>query len=236
MTRPRSRAPGHPDPVYRRSRLLLPILLAAVVSACIGSNTPAAAPPSGSAAPAATVASDAPSSSPSPSSAPSSEAQETAAPTPTATPTAEASAGASPSEGTAAVEGCTGSDDNRTFWANAAKAMRWPVYCPSLPARWVVVTGSYRSGAIDITYKGSGGPTFQLREGTFCTDADGCVPEGEEFGNAAFGDQTATLLHLSDGRIAAVVDRGEQISWLAIGDGLDDAQFAAFTGALIRLD
>jgi hypothetical protein len=108
--------------------------------------------------------------------------------------------------------------------------------CPSLPARWVVVTGSYRGGAIDITYKGSGGQTFQLREGTFCTDADGCVPEGEEFGNAAFGDQTATLLHLSDGRIAAVVDRGEQISWLAFGDGLDDAQFAAFTGALIRLD
>lgn len=233
MTRPRSRAPGHPSPVYRRSRLLLPIVLAAVVSACIGSNTPAAAPPSAS-SPSAAAASGVPSSAPS--SAPSTEAPETAAPTPTATPTAETSAGAAPSDGAAAVEGCTGSDDNRTFWANAAKAMRWPVYCPSLPARWVVVTGSYRSGAIDITYKGSGGPTFQLREGTFCTDADGCVPEGEEFGNAAFGDQTATLLHLSDGRIAAVVDRGEQISWLAIGDGLDDAQFAAFTGALIRLD
>jgi hypothetical protein len=208
-----------------------------MVSACIGSSTPAVAPPSGASAPAATAASGAPSSAPaSPSSAPPSLAPETAAPTPTATPTAGISAGASPSEGAAAVDGCTGSDDNRMFWANAAKAMRWPIYCPSLPARWVVVTGSYRGGAIDITYKGSGGPTFQLREGTFCTDADGCVPEGEEFGNAAFGDQTATLLHLSDGRIAAVVDRGEQISWLAFGDGLDDAQFAAFTGALIRLD
>jgi hypothetical protein len=223
--------------VYRRSRLLLPILLAAVVSACIGSNTPAAAPSSGASSPAASIASStAPSSAPASASAPSSQAPETAAPTPTATPTAETSAGASPSDGAAAVDGCTGSDDNRTFWGNAAKAMSWPVYCPSLPARWVVVTGSYRSGAIDITYKASGGPTFQLREGTFCTDADGCVPAGEEFGNAAFGDQTATLLHLSDGRIAAVVDRGERISWLAIGDGLDDAQFAAFTGALIRLD
>ena len=234
MTRPRSRAPGHPDPVYRRSRLLLPILLAAVVSACIGSNTPAAAPTSGASSPAATAAaSGAPSSG---QASPSSLAPETAAPTPTATPTAGTSAGASPSEGAAAVDGCTGSDDNRTFWGNAAKAMRWPVYCPSLPARWVVVTGSYRGGAIDITYKGPGGPTLQLLEGTFCTDADGCVPDGEEFGNAAFGDQTATLLHLSDGRIAAVVDRGESISWLAIGDGLDDAEFAAFTGALIRLD
>ncbi|MFL5779026.1 MAG: hypothetical protein ACJ761_08805, partial [Chloroflexota bacterium] len=162
MTRPRSRAPGHPDPVYRRSRLLLPILLAAVVSACIGSNTPAAAPPSGASAPSATAASDAPSLAPAPSSAPSSEAPETAAPTTTATPTAETSAGASPSDDAAAVDGCTGDDDNRTFLANAAERYDWPVYCAALPARWFVGTGSFGSGKLEISYKGPDGARFEL--------------------------------------------------------------------------
>ena len=222
--------------MYRRSHLLVPILFAIAVSACIGSNTPAAAPSSSAGAPSATgTPSSAPSSAPaSESTAPESTAPETPAPTPI--PTAATSPSASPSGGAGSVEGCAGNDDNRTFWGNAAKAMSWPVYCPSLPARWVVVHGAYRGQMIDITYRGPGGATFQLLEGTFCTAADGCVPDGNEFGNASFGDQTATLLHLADGRIAAVVDRGEQISWLAIGDGLDDAQFAAFTGALIRLD
>ena len=221
--------------MYRRSRLLLPILFAIVVSACIGSNTPAAAPQSSPPAPSASVASNPPSSLPAePSSAPASLVPETAAPTPTVGPSG--SPISSPSGGAGSVDGCAGSDENRTFWANAAKAMGWPVYCPSLPVRWVVVHGSYKGQALDITYRGPGGATLQLLEGAFCKDADGCVPDGNEFGTAGFGDQTATLLHLADGRIAAVVDRGDQISWLAIGDGLDDAQFADFTGALIRLD
>jgi hypothetical protein len=51
-----------------------------------------------------------------------------------------------------------------------------------------------------------------------------------------FGDQNATLVHLDDGRVAAVVARGDRLSWLAIGGGLDDTAFQSMTSALIRLD
>jgi hypothetical protein len=220
--------------VYRRSHLLVPILFAIAVSACIGSNSPAAAPPSSAGAPSASV-SPAPSSAPaSESTAPESTAPETPAPTPIPTASTEATPTASISDGAGSVADCSGSDDNRTFFGNAARDLGWPVYCAALPARWFVSAGSYARGSggkLEISYKGPNSARFELHEGAFCTAAD-----GTEFGNAVFGDQTATLLHLADGRIAAVVDRGEQISWLAIGDGLDDAQFAAFTGALIRLD
>jgi hypothetical protein len=226
--------------VYRRSRLLLPILFATVVSACIGSNTPAVAPPSSAAASASASPSGAPSSAPaSEPTAPESTAPETPVPTPLATPSTEPTPTASSSDGTGSLADCSGSDDNRTFFGNAARDLGWPVYCAALPARWFVSAGSYARGSggkLEIAYKGPDGARFELHEGAFCTTADGCVPDGTEFGNAAFGDQTATLLHLTDGRVAAVVDRGEKISWLAIGDGLEDAQFAAFTGALIRLD
>ena len=241
MTRPRSRAPGRRRPVYRRSHLLVPILCAIAVSACIGTNTPAVAPPSSAAVPSTSASpSNAPSSAPaSESTAPESTAPETPTPYPLTTASTEATPMASGSDGAGSLADCSGSDDNRTFFGNAARDLGWPVYCAALPARWFVSAGSYARGSggkLEITYKGPGSARFELHEGAFCTAADGCVPDGTEFGNAGFGDQTATMVHLTDGRLAAVVDRGQKVSWVAIGDGLDDAQFAAFTGALIRLD
>lgn len=237
MTRPRSRAPGSPDPVYRRSRLPLLLLVAFMVSACIGSGTPAASTAGGSA-----VASSGASASPvaSASAPPTAAATPSPSPTPepTASPTDEAGASASPSaEGS--VDGCTGTDDNRAFFAKAASTFAWPVYCAVLPYRWVVVTGSYSGasgGKLEISYKGPNGARFELHEGAFCAAADGCVPPGADAGSATFGDQNATLVHLDDGRVAAVVGRGDRPSWLAIGGGLDDAAFQSMTSALIRLD
>jgi hypothetical protein len=219
--------------VVRRSRLPILLLFALTVSACIGGNTaatadrPSVASTSG-AVPTSTASLDA-------SSAPPAVAP-TATPEPAETPTAEVSPSASAADGVAAVEGCAGNDDNRTFWANAGKAMTWPVYCPALPDRWVVANGRYAGGTLEITYRGRGGPTLELREGAFCSDAYGCVPDGDDAGSTPFGDQTATLVRLGDGRFAAVVARGERLSWLAIGDGLDETTFRSFVGALIRLD
>ncbi|HEV8281452.1 MAG TPA: hypothetical protein VGQ02_06315 [Candidatus Limnocylindrales bacterium] len=100
-------------------------------------------------------------------------------------------------------------------------------------------TGSYSragGGKLEISYKGPNGATLELHEGAFCPDSSGCVPEGGDAATATFGDRTATLVHFEDGRVAAVVDRGEPVSWLAIGDGLMDDAFQALTSALIRLD
>lgn len=236
MTRPRSRAPGLIGSVYRRSRLPLLVSLVFVVAACIGSATPAAesgASPVAVASPSASATA--------PLESPSSEPTAEPTPSPEATPTAtsEASPGKSAGAGEGSVDGCTGSDDNRSFFANAAEDLDWPVYCAALPARWFVSAGSYSlagEGKLEISYKGPNGAMLELREGAFCTDGTGCVPEGSDAGNVTFGDQAATLVHFEDGRVAAVVGRGEDQSWLAIGTGLTDEAFRSLTAALIRLD
>ena len=229
--------------MYRRSRLPLLLLVALAVSACISSGTPAASTAQGSPV-ASAGASQAASASASPAesvaAAPTATATASPSPTPEPTPSPTDEAGASASPGAeGSVDGCTGTDDNRAFFAKAATNLDWPVYCAVLPARWFVSTGSYSrasGGKLEISYKGPNGARFELHEGAFCAAADGCVPAGEDAGSALFGDQNATLVHLDDGRIAAVVARGDRPSWLAIGGGLDDAAFQSMTSALIRLD
>jgi hypothetical protein len=231
VTRPRSRAPSRSGSVYRRSRLPLLVFLALVVSACVGSAPPAAQVESAGVASPAAV-------SPSPSASTSAESP-TAEPTPSPTASPESSPSESLDTGEASVAGCTGSDDNLSFLAQAAADLDWPVYCATLPARWLVEKGSYSltgPGKLEISYKGPNGAKLELREGAFCTDGTGCVPEGSDAGNATFSDQSAALVHFEDGRVAAVVDRGKRVSWLAIGAGLSDDSFQAITAALIRLD
>jgi hypothetical protein len=227
--------------------LLLPacFALSALVAACIGSGTPAAPAASvGSLASAAAPTSAAPSiasASAAPSSAaPAATAEPTATPEPTPeaveTPSEGPSGSANASAGAGTVEGCTGTDDNRTFFANAATRFSWPVYCAVLPARWFVEVGSFKSGKLDISYKGPSGARFELHEGAVCAAGVDCTPSGTDGGTVPFGDRTATLIHVDDGSLAAVVDRGASTSWLAIGTGLDDAAFRTITTALIRLD
>lgn len=173
--------------------------------------------------------------------APSASASTAPTAAPTVEPTSSGNAAGSPSESPAstAVNGCTGTDDNRAFFAEAAANLDWPVYCPALPARWTVDTGSYSGqgvGRLVISYKGPGGASLSLQQGAFCSDADGCVPAGTDSGDAPFGDQTGTLVVLDGGGNAIVVDRGAQPSWLVEGQGLDEATFRAFVADLIRLD
>jgi hypothetical protein len=117
--------------------------------------------------------------------------------------------------------------------------MDWPVYCPVLPARWNVSTGSYSGGGggqVVISYMGPNGATLALQQGSFCDAADGCVAAGSDVGSAAFGDQTGTLIALDDGGHAIVVDRAARPSWLAIGTGLDEAAFRDIAAGFVRLD
>lgn len=232
--RPRPWAPEAHAGV-RRSRALilfaLPIVLGACISAAppqaptpvVNSFAPVTAPPTASVAPSSAAPSTEPSTAP------------TEAPTPTPTPAA-ASPSASGSGATATAAGCTGSDDNRAFFAGAAAAYGWPVYCPVLPSRWHVVTGSRKSGMLEISYAGPDGARLELHEGAFCAVGADCVPAGSEAGSVAFGDRMTTLIHTYDGRLAAAVDRGKKISWMAVGTNLDDTTFGSFLAALIRLD
>ena len=239
MTRRRSSAGGRHDPARRRSIpwFLPPILVAFVAAGCIGADQardePSATPTATAAAPSAE-----PTVEPTPSAEPTATPAPTATPTPTATPP-EASGAASPSgeAGSAAV--CTGNDSNRTFFTQVAAAVDWPVYCAVLPARWSVDSGQYRlagGGWLRIAYQGPGGARFELSEGAFCDEADGCVPAGPDAGPAAFGDMAGTLVTGEDGRYAVVVDRGAERSWVAIGSGLDVAVVTQFAADLVRVE
>jgi hypothetical protein len=198
-----------------------------LAAGCIGGEQASTTTPSASAVPSVS----APSSvlTPAPTVAP------TASPTPAETPTESPTF--SPEANS--VEGCTGTDDNRAFFAEAAADLDWPVYCPALPVRWSVATGSYSGqgvGRLVISYNGPGGAGLSLHQGAFCDDGDGCVAAGTDSGDAPFGDQTGTMVVLDGGGYAIVVDRGAHPSWLAVGQGLDEATFRAFVADFIRLD
>ena len=147
-----------------------------------------------------------------------------------------ASPGESPGLGSAAA--CTGNDDNRKFFAGAADTLAWPVYCAALPSGWFVGAGDFTrasGGRLEITYRGPGGDTFELHEGAWCAEGGGCVPPGTDAGDVAFGDLTGTFIALDDGGWAVVVDRGADLSWLAVGHGMEDLVFLRFATELVNV-
>ncbi len=143
----------------------------------------------------------------------------------------------SPGSGPAAA--CSGSDQNRNFFTDAAKALSWTVYCAKLPSGWFVDSGEYRragGGRLEITYRGPGGARFELHEGAFCSFADGCVPSGLEVGEAALGDQPGRLIATDEGGFAIVVDGDGTISYLAKGSGMDENAFRALAAAVVAVN
>jgi hypothetical protein len=216
------------------SSALLAVIVA-LIAACIPNTV---APPASSSPVAVASASSSveePSASQEASAEPASEEPPASeAPAESASPVSSESA-ASPSAGTGPAAACSGTDKNREFFSSAAAAVKWTVYCAVLPTGWFVDSGTYRSsggGWLQIAYKGPGGARLELREGAFCTTPDGCVPAGTDSGSASFGDRSGTLVKVDSGGWAIVVDRGQPISWLAVGTGMDQATFQRIAGAL----
>lgn len=202
-------------------------LVAVLLVACNDTAAPTPSIPAASAS-AVTSGTEPPTSEQPPASEEPSTATETDTP-----PIDEPSSSASSGPGPAAA--CSGNDENRDFFRAAASALDWTVYCAVLPAGWFVDTGQYRQaggGWVQIAYRGPGGARLELREGAFCSTGDGCVPPGTELGDASFGDRTGTVVALDDGGFALVVDRGEKISWLAVGTGMDEAAFRRIAAGL----
>ena len=136
--------------------------------------------------------------------------------------------------GTAAA--CTGSDDNRTFFAVAAQ-VDWTVVCAVLPKRWFVSAGSFRlakGGKLLISYKGPNGATLSLSEGAWCTDAAGCVPSGQDLGEAALGPMPGSLFGVAGGGFAVAVGRRGR-SWLLETQGLDQATSEELAAAAVAV-
>jgi hypothetical protein len=222
-------------------RLLAMIGVAALVAACGGTPTPS---PVTAASPSPSAASSAPSTqAPSASSSggaslvPSVGPDESASPQASETPFPTAS----PSPGPGSADACSGTAENRDFYASLAASVAWDVYCPALPSGWYVDTGSYRlsnGGQLSITYRGPNSARIVVHEGAYCLVAPGCIPTGTDAGGARFGDLDARLLDLGNGSwlVFAPSGTGGQTAWQATGSGMDGPALAGYTAAFARVD
>jgi hypothetical protein len=225
VKRRRSSAPGRLRPDGRWTYPILLVALVAVLVTACGQATTTETPPgspasSADAGPTDTATTDPSTESPT---EPSVSAEPTA---PDSTPATSPGSSADPSAGTGDAAACTGSDENRDFFASMAAAVAWTVYCPVLSDGWFVEDGHYRlasGGWMEISYDGPGDAGIVLRQGSFCEGSDSCVPAGSEIGDAAFGDRSGRLVAVADGSWAVVVDRGAVPSWLLVVQGLDEA-------------
>jgi len=231
-------------------RLLVLIGVAALVAACGGTPTPSPViTPSpvttGSLSPSA--ASSAPSMQ-----APSASASGAASPVPSVGPDDSASPQVSetplptvsPSPQPGSADACSGTAENRNFYAALAASVAWDVYCAVLPPGWFVDSapnsGSYRlsnGGRLSITYRGPNGARLVIREGSYCAGLPDCVPSGTDVGSARFGDRDARLLDLGNGSwLAVVAPAGADVDWQATGSGMDGPALAGYTAAFARVD
>jgi predicted small lipoprotein YifL len=155
---------------------------------------------------------------------------------PTPEPTEESTPEPTPSEpSSGGASACAGTAENQDFYAVFAAAVDWTVYCPVLPKGWFVESGQYRlagGGRMEIGYRGPDGARFTLQEGAFCSDADGCVPDGTELGSASLAGLDGTLVSGDDGSWAIVVDPGANPSWLIVGTGIDEEAFRTIAADL----
>ena len=216
-----------------RPGLFLAVLLAAVLVGCVPASGPTATLEDQTQEPTSSPSDALITPEPSTTDEPSIEPLDTPAPSSSGEPSPSESAG------TGAAAACTGTDENRQFFEAAAATLEWTVYCAVLPPGWFVDAGEYRragGGRLEIAYRGPKGTRLQLREGAFCPDGAGCVPSGTEAGDASFGDQAGTMISTDDGGWAVIVDRGEAISWLAVGTSIDEDAFRAITSALAAVD
>jgi len=235
VKRRRSSAPGgvRPDGRWIFSILLGTFLL--TLAAC-GSSTSTDQPgETARASPAASSPAETPSTEPTSEPPPGSPAGSTTPEPSTPEPAATAAPTATPDTGTGSAAACSGSDENRDFFASMAAAVDWTVYCPVLADGWFVDDGRYRlagGGWLEIGYDGPGDTRLILRQGAFCAADDGCVPSGREAGPTPFGGQTGTLIAGDGGTWAVIVDRGANPSWLLVVNGLDEAAVRAIAANL----
>ena len=141
-----------------------------------------------------------------------------------------------PGGGSANAAACSGSAENRDFYASLAAAVDWPVYCPVLPDGWFVENGQYRladGGRLEIAFRGPQRAQVTLDEGAFCTIPGGCVPAGQDVGPTAFGGRDGTLVALDDGSWAVALDREGSISWMLIVTGLDEATARSIAAGMV---
>ena len=157
-------------------------------------------------------------------------------PKPTKTPKPSALAAASLDAGTAAA--CTGSDDNRTFFAGVAAQVDWTVVCAVLPKRWFVSSGSFRlakGGKLLISYKVRTGRRCPSRRARGAPTLPGASRPARISGMPLWGRCRGRSSGSSGGGFAVSVGGGQPTSWLLETQGLDQATTVELAGAAVAV-
>jgi hypothetical protein len=208
-----------------RARLGLLSLLVLVAAACGTASSPTQALITAAVTPTATAVRTDVQATVTPTAATDTPAPATKTPGATSTPAASSDADA-----------CSGDADNRNFFAMAAHAFKWAVYCAVLPSGWYVNTGSYLGDQLTISYKGPGGVSLELKEGSYCTDGESvCQPKVKELGPTLYGDQMGTLFTLEPGYAVYVNAGTSPPSWAAASVTLDETTFVKLVAGLHRV-
>jgi hypothetical protein len=159
--------------------------------------------------------------------------------------TPEASSAATPAASASlVVNGCAGSTDNQSWYVTATNGLPFDVYCPVLPATWIVDLGGgeWRGGSdqwLQISYKGPGGAKISIQEGAFCTGGLSlCSSHDSVIGPASFGDLPGTLDALgptpADG-YAIYIEPGTRKGYTITGTGMSQDAFTAIAAGLIKV-
>jgi hypothetical protein len=172
---------------------------------------------------------------------PTAELTETPAATPTPSPTAAPTPTTEPMPTGTGLRGdsCAGSAGNKEFWAAAAGAMSWAVYCPTwLPSHWHLgsesgsASYSRATGQVLAHYTNTptGSGSIYVKQGAFCTSS--CDPNTGSLGSAAFGDHSGTLYSISGGGFAIYISPGASHGYTISGTGLSQSQFVQMAAQL----
>jgi hypothetical protein len=228
----------------RGSVYLSILLVAAVVGAC-GSSSPTVPPPP---TPGATLT-------PSlvPSAIPTEGATPTATPSATPTATPEPSPETSPSSSPTGSPGqagsaCSGTAKVKSFFADAAKHLRFDVYCAVLgPDYWAQHAEYQRpnNGWVEVEYKNARGYQVFLVEGYGCP-LDTCLAElyallstQPSLGHIWLGDMVADLyaLPVAGGPTGyfAISHPGYGLYYLFLGVGMSRSGFVKLAGDIVKV-
>ena len=163
--------------------------------------------------------------------------------TPAVTPTPTPTEGPTPTPAPIAGDPTTCTywsiNNTGTEFTNAAKAVKFNVYCGVMPSGWHIsnMTWSQPKGTIGqlvATYANkSKTQTVTISEGNFC---GGCAwVDVSNLGSASFANMTATLKLRATGQYALYVNPGATLQYQMTSTGISQATFVSIAAALVNV-
>jgi hypothetical protein len=156
---------------------------------------------------------------------------------------ASGSADASSSASASAMPGgaCTGTDEQKAFFAEAALKLKFDVYCASLPGGWWFQDGQFQEpngGQITVLYKNNAGSTIRLSEGNWCSaDPASCWATASTIGPASYGPLSGTMYVVdSSGTLGIYINPSTTHGYSIKGTSLTQSKFTAIAAALVKVE